>query len=304
VAEYRPGPPRRGHGPGRRQQPHRLGPRLEQRGGTRSAGGARGEHVVDEYDPSRSALGPEHAAHRLAPRGRPAASLRSRVPEAPNERDGRYAQPGSDRPCERPGLVVAARRQPLSGQRNPRERARRPRDVGPGLGHRDPERIRDGAPPPELQAVDRATDRPVEAERRPRDRDRVRRTVPARSDGARRRRTASLAPRWREHHELRTARGAERPRSRTASRTPFGEQHVEQRERHAGGRYPALPTPGLTAAGCRAPPPSPCRVPSARPAVLRRSASTGTPSPCRVRSPRRTPARAPAADARRRTAST
>jgi hypothetical protein len=261
VVEYRPGPPGRGHGPGSREHPHRLGTGLEQRGGARSSGGARGEHVVDEHDPARGALGLEDPAHRLASRSPPAASLRSRVPEAPDEWDGWYTQPGGDRPRERPGLVVAARGEPLSGQRHPREGARRPRDVGPRLGHRGPQCIRDGAHPPELQPVDRATDRTVEPERRPRDRDRFGRTVPARGDGARCRRAASLTPRWREHDQLRTAREAERPRPRTAPRTSLGEQHVEQGGQHAPTLSRATDTRGVTEAGCRPPPPNPCRGP-------------------------------------------
>ena len=100
-------------------------------------------------------------------------------------------------------------------------------------GHRAPERVGDGAPSPELQPVDRTTDRSVEPERRAGDRDRVGRTVPARGDRTRRRRPASLAPRRREHHELGPTRVAERPRPRAAARAPLGEQHVEQRGQHA-----------------------------------------------------------------------
>jgi hypothetical protein len=316
VAEYRPGPPRRGHGSGRREQPHRLGPGLEQRGGARSPGGARGEHVVDEHDPSRGALRLEHPAHRLAPRSRPAASLRSRVPEAPDERDGRHAQPGGDRPRERPGLVVAARREPLSGQRHPRDGARRPRDSGTHV-------MALGVHGTSAHASVIATPSAPATARNPPNFNRwiERRIGPSNPNGAR---AIAMASGGQSRHEV-TGRDAGAPH-----RSHHGGESTTSCERHARQnghdpepqpahrlgnstssnaastrrRYPALPTPGVTGARCRSPPPNPCRAPSARPAAPRRSASTGTPSPCRVRSPRRTPARAPLADAHQRTAST
>ena len=54
MAEYRPGPPRRGNRSGRGEQPDGLGAGLEQRARADPAGGARGEHVVDEHDQARA----------------------------------------------------------------------------------------------------------------------------------------------------------------------------------------------------------------------------------------------------------
>ena len=262
MAEYRPRPPRRGNRSGRREQPDRLGAGLEQHARARPAVAP----VVSTSSTSRTrpgaALGREHPAHRLAPGGRAAAGLRTRVAETTEQRHGRYADPGRDRPRERPRLVVPARGEPLSGQRHPRDGARRPRHIGPRLGHRAPERIGDGAPSPELQPVDRTTDRSVEPERRAGDRDRVGRTVPARRLGR-----AAGAP-HRSHHggdsttssERHLAQNGHGPEPQPAHRLGNSASSSGASTR---GRYPAPAdtTRRPTAGGCRPRPPNPCRDP-------------------------------------------
>ena len=189
-------------------------------------------------------VGREHPPHRLATRGRASARLRSRVADPPQERKGRRTDPGCHRSRERSRLVVPAGREPVSGERDPGDRARRPGHVGPRLDHRARERVRDGSPSAELQPVDRAADRPVEPERRARDRDRVGRAIAARDRGARSRRAASLAPRRRQDDELGTARSR---RTATAPsripRTASGTTHRAARP-PPPGRYRGPPTRG------------------------------------------------------------
>jgi hypothetical protein len=274
VPEYRPRPSCRGHGSSRGEQAHGLGPGPHQRRSTRPSRRAGGEHVVDEHDRARCLLRREHPAHRLATRVRASARLRSWVADTSEERDGWCTDHGCHRSREHSRLVVPTGREPVARERDPGDRAGRPRHVGPRLDHGAREGIRDDAPSTELQPVDRAADRPVEPERRARDRDRVGRAIAARDLGPRSRRAAPFAPRRQQHDELGTAPRAERPRPRAASRTPLREQRIEQRGRHrpdatAPCRH-AIRRP--TAGRCRPQPPTPCRVPSAPRAGPRRCA--------------------------------
>ena len=203
-------------------------PAFEERGGAGRSRRARGEDVVDQEQASRRTASRDaceripHRVQSLLPRP---TGLRSGRPRPADEGDRGEVQLACERPREHASLVEAALGPPPGRERHP----------GHGVGRRRAERrqcrgerVSHPAPSGELQAVDRFASRSSVRERRPRRRDRRRRTVPASIHGRRRGPAAATTPRRLQRDELPGARCAERPRARAASGADTREQDVDR----------------------------------------------------------------------------
>ncbi len=261
MAEYRPGPPRRGNRSGRREQPDHLGAGLEQHARARPAGGARGEHVVDEHDPARDVRSAANTP-RIASR-RAAAPRRACGPGSPRRRTSGTAGTPSR------GATARASARAWSYPRA----ASRSRDSGThvtALGVHATSAHASAIAPPSASATAR---HPPNFSRWI-----ARRIGPSNPNGAR---AIAIASGGQSRHAA-TGRAAGAPH-----RSHHGGDNTTSSDRHASqkghgpepqpahrlgnstssngastrGRYPAPPTRGATGGGCRPRLPNPCRDP-------------------------------------------
>ena len=246
-------------------------------GRTRRGGRSRREDIVHEQHTSRCRCRTqrcETSQHRGPSSLAASSGLRPGVISGPPQhRADREVEIATDDQRERFRLIEAALGPPSPGQRHPRHRVCR---SGRHLRHRRPERIRDPPPSGELQPVYRGSDRTFEQEGRPGADERRRRAIRTGRHLTRCRRSAAIAPRRCERHDLPDARGAERPRSGAAPSAPTREHDVEHTPEHPetlarGTDRCARPTPALTRCGeVRSAVPGPSRPRRATPGTRER----------------------------------
>ena len=191
--------------------------------------------MVRTSSTSKTRAGPrtevgETSPHRRAPSLTPTTGLGAGVVTVPPQHraDGEV-ELTSDDERQRLRLIEPTLGLPPPGEWHPRHDVCRP---GRHLRHRSSERISDSSPAGELQPVHRRAEGALEEEGSPGANERCWWTVPTRCHLTRRRRPATIAPRWHDGHDLPDALRAERPRSRTATGAPTREHDVEHTPEH------------------------------------------------------------------------